>query len=118
MINESRDSVGEIPSPKITKVVVRATKFNNRHIYMYYELVHICVTNRGGFVLLQIRANIVTNWGSFDITHWNVLLQIRATFITKYGSYYNFEVILFEIGTGIANQGNYYKFGHNTMSFA
>ena len=32
MINESRDSVGEIPSPKITKFIVRTTEFNNKNI--------------------------------------------------------------------------------------
>ena len=71
---------------------------------MYYKLMQTYVTNQGGFVLLQIRANIVTNWGQFryyKLEH--VLLQIRATFITKYGSYYNLEVILVEIGTAIAN---------------
>ena len=31
MINESRDSVGEIPSPKITKVIVKATELNNEN---------------------------------------------------------------------------------------
>ena len=32
---------------------------------MYYKLGQACVTNWGGFVLLQIRANVVTNWGSY-----------------------------------------------------
>ena len=34
MINESRDSVGEIPSPQITKVIVRAIELNNKKIYV------------------------------------------------------------------------------------
>ena len=28
-----------------------------------------CVTNWGSFALLQIRANVVKNWGSFIITN-------------------------------------------------
>ena len=53
MIKESRDSVGETPSAEITKVIARATELNNKNIYV-----------------LQIRANVVTNWGSFIITNW------------------------------------------------
>ena len=37
---------------------------------MYYILGQACVTNWGNYVLLQIRANVVTNWGSFIITNW------------------------------------------------
>ena len=33
MINKSSDSMGEIPSPEITKVIVRATELNNKNIY-------------------------------------------------------------------------------------
>ena len=57
---------------------------------MYYKLWQACVTIWGSFVLLQIRANIVTNWGNFVITNWGrfycklmQLLQIRATIITN-----------------------------------
>ena len=32
---------------------------------MYYKVGQACVTNWGGFVLLQIRANFVINWGSY-----------------------------------------------------
>ena len=32
---------------------------------MYYKLGQACVTNWGSFVLLQIRANVVTNWGNY-----------------------------------------------------
>ena len=67
MINESRDSVGEIPSPKITKVIVKATELNNEN--KYYKLGQACVANWGSFVLLQIRAKVVTNRGSFFITN-------------------------------------------------
>ena len=36
---------------------------------MYYKLGQACVTNWGSFVLLQIRANVVTNWDRFNITN-------------------------------------------------
>ena len=88
---------------------------------MYYKLGQVCVTNRGSFVLLQIRANVVTNWGSFIVTNQGQqcyklgqLLQIRATVITKLGSYYKLGQNLLQIGAGIKSQGNYYKLGHNS----
>ena len=53
---------------------------------MYYKLEQACVTNCSSFVLLQIRENVVTNWGSFIIINWGNCcyklgqqLQIRAT---------------------------------------
>ena len=64
MINEARNSVGEIPSPKIAKVIVRATELNNKNIYLL-QIGQACVTNWDSFVFLQIRANVVTNWGSY-----------------------------------------------------
>ena len=63
---------------------------------MYYKLGQACATNWSSFVLLQIRANVVTNWGSFVITNWGnryyiigQLLQIGVKFI--------------KIGAGITN---------------
>ena len=58
---------------------------------MYYKLMQTCVTNQVDFVLLQIRANIVPNWGSFDIKNWSMccyklgqpLLQNMAAIITS-----------------------------------
>ena len=57
---------------------------------MYYILGQASVKNWGSFALLQIRENLVTNWGSFIITNWGKccyklgqLLQIRAAVITK-----------------------------------
>ena len=57
---------------------------------MYYRVGQVCVTKWDSFVLLQIRANVVTNWGNFIITNWGKcfyklrkILQIRATVITK-----------------------------------
>ena len=69
---------------------------------MYYKLGQACVTHWDSFVLLQIRANVVTNWGSYYklgqplledravITNWGKMyyklgqvLQIRATVTTK-----------------------------------
>ena len=58
---------------------------------MYYKLGQACVTNWGSFVLLEIRANIVTNWDSFIFTNWSKyyyklgqLSKIRAI-ITNWG---------------------------------
>ena len=57
---------------------------------MYYKFWQACITNWGSFVFLQIRLNVVTDWGSFIITNWGKcfyklgqLLQIRATVIAK-----------------------------------
>ena len=47
---------------------------------MYYKLGQAGVTNQGSFVLLQVRANVVTI-GAASLT------QIRATFVTNWGSY-------------------------------
>ena len=44
---------------------------------MYYKLGQACVTNWGSFVLFQIRANVVTNWGKMYYKLGQVL-QIRA----------------------------------------
>ena len=62
---------------------------------MYYKLQQACVTNWGSFALLQIRANVITNRGSFIITNWDKfynklgqpLLQNRAA-VTNWGKMY------------------------------
>ena len=65
---------------------------------MYYKLGQACVTNWSSFVLLQIRANVVTNWGSFIITNW--------------GSYYKLGQPLLQNRAAITNLGKiYYKLG-------
>ena len=80
----------------------------------------ICIINWASFVLLQIRAKFVTNWGSFIITNQGKccyrlgqLLQIRVTAVRKQSSYYKLGQNVLQIGAGITNQGNYYKLGHN-----
>ena len=68
MVNESRDSVDEIPSPQITKVIVRVTELNNKNIYVlqigaalfYYKLGQTLL-QIGTASLLQIGASFVTN---------------------------------------------------------
>ena len=74
--------------------MVRLAELNNKNI---------CISNWGSFALLQIRANVVTNWGSYyklgqpllqnraAITNWGKIdyklgkiLQIRAI-ITNWG---------------------------------
>ena len=74
---------------------------------MYCKLGQDCVTNWGSFVyyelgktlsqigaasLLQIRASIVTNWGS--CYKLEQLLQIGAKCITNWGSYYKLGQLL------------------------
>ena len=76
MINESRDSVDQIPSALITKVIVRATELNNKIIYV-----------------LQTGASIVTNWGSY-YKLGQLLLRNRAA-ITNWGkTYYKLGQVL------------------------
>ena len=104
MINESRDLVDEIPSPSITKVIARATEFNNKNMYalqigasLCYKLGQLCfITNQGkrcqklgqihyyklGQVLLQIGAAI-KNWGKMYFKLGQVL-QFRVI-ITNWG---------------------------------
>ena len=68
---------------------------------MYCELGQACVTNWGTFVLLQIRANVVTNWGSY----YNLgqpLLQNRAAIINWGNMYYKLRQVL-QIRAIIAN---------------
>ena len=72
MINESRDSVGEMPSPYIINFIVRATELNNENIYVLqigaaffnYKLGQKLLPI-GAVSLLQIGASVVTNWGSY-----------------------------------------------------
>ena len=72
---------------------------------MYYELGQACVTNWGSFVLLQIRAHVVTNWDSFIITNW-------GSTITSWGSYYKLGQPLLQNRAAITNWGKmYYKLG-------
>ena len=53
---------------------------------MYYKLGQACVTIWGGIVLLQIRANVVTNWGKCC---W-------AKCITNWGRYYKLGHKMFQ----------------------
>ena len=70
---------------------------------MYYKLRQACVTNLGSFVLLQIRANVVTNWGSY-FKLGQPLLQNR-TAITNWGKmYYKLGQVL-QIRAIITNWG-------------
>ena len=42
---------------------------------MYYKSGQACVSNSGSFILLQIRANVVANWGSY--------YKLGAKFVTN-----------------------------------
>ena len=46
-------------------------------IYIYYKLGQACITSWSSFVLLQIRASVITNWESYYKLGQNVL-QIGA----------------------------------------
>ena len=70
---------------------------------MYCKLGKVCVTNWSSFVLLQINANVVTNWGNFIVTNWGSCYKLGQPFL--------------QIGAGITNYGNHYKLGHNTSKF-
>ena len=70
---------------------------------MYYKLGQASVKNWGSFVLLQIRANVVTNWGSY-YKLGQPLLQNRAA-ITNWGKiYYKLGHVL-QIRANITNWG-------------
>ena len=77
---------------------------------MYYKLGQTCLANWDSLVLLQIRVNVVTNWGSFIITN-------RGSFIiTNCGKCcYKFGQLgqpLLQNRVAIANWGKmYYKLG-------
>ena len=96
-MNDSLDSVGgwdtltlNHPHPK---VIVRATELNNKNIYVlqigaalfYYKLGQTLL-QIGAASLLQIRASVVTNWGSY-YKLGQPLLQNRAA-ITNWGKMY------------------------------
>ena len=70
---------------------------------MYYKLRQVCVTNWCRFVLLKIRENVVTNWGSY-YKLGQPLLQNRAT-IKNWGKMYYKLGQVFGIRAIIRNWG-------------
>ena len=64
---------------------------------MYHRLGQACVTNWGSFALLQIRTNVVTNWGKCCYK-LGQLLQIRATVITNRAAITNWGKIYYKLG--------------------
>ena len=71
--------------------MVRATELNKENIYVFLIGAILCY-KLGSFALLQIRANVVTNWGSYYKLGLS-LLQNRAA-ITKSGRYYKLGQLL------------------------
>ena len=65
---------------------------------MNYKLEQVYVINWGSFVLLQIRANVVTNWDSFFSKNW-------GKFITNWRSCYKLGQLLLQNRAAIANRG-------------
>ena len=103
----SRDSVTEILSPYITKVVARTTELNNQNMYV-----------------LQIRANVVTIWDSFVITNWGSyyklgqsLSQKRSGFITIWGKIYCKLGQVLQIRAVIINWGITYTMKMDLSAF-
>ena len=116
MINDSRDSMGEIPSSQITKVIVRATELNNKNIHVLQIGANLC------YKLAQPCFN--TNQGKrcYELgqLHYyklvQVLLHIGVAITNQDNRNYKIWELL-QIGASIANQGNYYKLRHNTWLF-
>ena len=69
---------------------------------MIYKLGEACVTNRGSFDLLQIRADVGVA----------SLLQIGESAVTIWGSYYKLRQPLLQNRAAVTNWGKiYYKLG-------
>ena len=80
------------PHPKSQRLYNKKEQKSVPKIFMYYKLGQACVTNWGSFGLLQIRANVITKWGSFIITNWDncyYKLKLKKRFLS------NFSVDLF-----------------------
>ena len=74
---------------------------------MYYKLGQACDTNWGSFVLLKIRANIVTVGAP-------LLLQIGASVVTDWGSYSKLEQPFLQNRAAVTKWDKIcYKLGHN-----
>ena len=58
---------------------------------MCYKLGQACVTDLDSFVLLKIRASVVTNWGSFFITNWGKCCYKLGQLLQKGNRYYKIE---------------------------
>ena len=68
---------------------------------MYYKLGQVCVTNWDSFVLLQIRATVVTNWSSY-CKLGQPLLENRAA-ITNWGKMYSKLGLVLQIRAIVTN---------------
>ena len=100
MNNESRDSVGKIPSPSITKVIVRATELDNKNAYVLQIRASLCY-KLWQLCFIQIRANVVVNGGSYYKLGQTLLRNKEA--VTYWGKmYYKLEQVL-QIRAVIAN---------------
>ena len=95
------------PHPKSQRLYSKKQQNAITKIYMYYKLGQVYVTNWDSFLLLQIRAKVVTNWVRFNIEAF--LLQIEAA-ITNYGNRYYKIGQLLQIGAKcITDWDRYYK---------
>ena len=84
----------------MAKVIVRATELNNKNIYalqigaaLFYYKLGQKLLRTGAASLLQIRAGVVTNWGSY-YKLGQPLLQIRAAITNWCKMYYKLGQVL------------------------
>ena len=70
---------------------------------MYYKLGQARVTNWGSFVLLQIRANVVTNWGRLIVTNWGSYYKLGQPLLQNRAAITNWGQNVLQIGAGITN---------------
>ena len=98
----------KIPSPYITKVVVRAAELSNKKIYalqigaaLFDYKLGKTLLQIGAASLLQIGARFVTNWGSYYKLGQR-LLQNRAAITNWSNTYYKTRQVL-QIRTIVTN---------------
>ena len=65
---------------------------------MYYKLRQACVINWGSFVLLQIRENAVTSWGSLIITNWGSCYKLGQPLLQNRRAITNWDKIYYKLG--------------------
>ena len=89
---------------------------------LYHKLGNFLLPIGASVITKLGQLRFITNWGSLIITNQGKiycksgqLLQIRATVITNWGSYYKLGQTLLQIRAAIINWGNYYKLGHNNQ---
>ena len=65
---------------------------------MYCKLGKVCITNWSSFVLLQINANVVTNWGNFIVTNWGSCYKLGQPLLQNRAAITNWGKIFYKLG--------------------